>query len=464
MQHDASFRDPSGFLFWRNGRLLRQINRTYREGYDTASASGLFDELIAGGLLIPHVESANEAPLEPSIAYKVIAPEIVPFISYPYEWCFSELRDSALVTLDIFDAAIRKNLILKDGTAYNIQFHKGRPILIDTLSFERWNGEPWFGYRQFCQHFLAPLLLMSLTDVRLGQLSRVFVDGVPLDLASRLLPWKTHTSLSIGGHIHWHAKLQSRYAATTRKIRTAAKTSQKALLALSDNLRNLISGLKWEPASTEWADYYDKTNYTNDSFAGKQRLVIELMRLNSRSSRLVFDLGSNTGLFSRIISESADLVVSADYDHSAVELNYRNARREKNRNILPLLIDLTNPSPDLGWASNERTAFFRRQRADTTLALALVHHLAISNNLPLSRIASFFKAITGWLIIEFVPKEDSQVQRLLTNRVDIFPDYNDQGFEAAMSAHGRIVAKRRIPETLRSLYAIDFGLDRTASP
>ncbi|MCJ7513764.1 MAG: hypothetical protein MUO23_12440, partial [Anaerolineales bacterium] len=198
----ASFRDPSGYLFERNGKLFRQVNRSYQADFDRLIASGLYAELTGVGLIIPHIESPA-APDEPGLAYRVIEPEPVPFISYPYEWSFGQLQTAALTTLSIQKRALSKGMSLKDSSAYNIQFHHGRPVLIDTLSFETYReGEPWDAYRQFCQHFLAPLALMAHTDIRLGQLLRVYIDGIPLDLASRLLPRKTRFSFSLLTHLH----------------------------------------------------------------------------------------------------------------------------------------------------------------------------------------------------------------------------------------------------------------------
>ena len=160
----ASFRDPSGYLFTRDGTLYRQINQTYRDNYQTLMDSGLYDQLISEQLLIPHEEVAVE-PAEPSSAFKVIRPEPLQFLSYPYERCFSQLKDTALTTLTIQKRALNHGMSLKDCSSYNIQFHHGRPVFIDTLSFEIYReGEPWVAYRQFCQHFLAPLALIAHRD------------------------------------------------------------------------------------------------------------------------------------------------------------------------------------------------------------------------------------------------------------------------------------------------------------
>ena len=175
----SSFRDPSGFLFVEDGSLYRQVNQVYRENYDHLIESGLYDALVSKGLLIPHKEASSDLARTDD-AYKVLKPQPVPFISYPYEWCFSQLKDAALLTLQVQKTAIDFGATLKDASAYNVQFVGPKPVLIDTLSFEKYTeGQAWVPYRQFCQHFLAPLALMSCTDVRLSQLSRTYIDGVP---------------------------------------------------------------------------------------------------------------------------------------------------------------------------------------------------------------------------------------------------------------------------------------------
>lgn len=446
----GSFRDPSGFVFERNGALYRQVNRRYREDYDLLMQSGLYDTLVREGLLIPHEESAEPAPAD-DIAYKVIVPRRIPFVSYPYEWCFSQLKDAALATLAIQKKAFEAGMSLKDASAYNIQFDRGRPVMIDTLSFEKYReGEPWVAYRQFCQHFLAPLVLMAFTDVRMGQLMRVYIDGVPLDLASRLLPMRTRLSPSLFTHIHLHARYQRRYAGSDKSAAQLKKRKigRLGFAGLVDNLESTVRKLSWKPAGTEWEGYYDQTNYTPAAFADKERLVGEFVE--AAGPKTVWDLGANTGHFSRIAAEHAALVVSFDIDPAALEKNYIECAGAGG--VLPLLSDLTNPSPSLGWALAERDSLIERRGADAVLALALIHHLAISNNVPLDMIVDFFAELCETLIVEFVPKEDSQVQRLLATREDIFPDYTPEGFESALAGRFDIVRRAEISESRRLLY------------
>ncbi|MEN6410174.1 MAG: SAM-dependent methyltransferase [Anaerolineaceae bacterium] len=455
-QLTASFRDPSGFLFRRDGVLYRQINKSYQADYDLLMSSGLYDQLVKAGLLIPHREVSIE-PEIPELAYKIIQPEVVDFISYPYEWSFSQLKDAALTTLKIVNMALEKGMALKDASAYNIQFHHGHPLLIDSLSFERYQeGQPWVAYRQFCQHFLAPLALMSYVDVRLSQLMRVYIDGIPLDLASELLPGKTRFKTPLLIHIHVHANAQKRYAdSPVEKSAATAKQqmNKMAYLGLVDSLQSAVRGLTWMPEGTEWADYYDATNYSREAFERKRALVGEYVaRVQPRQ---VWDMGANNGVFSRVASDQNIPTVAFDIDPSAVEKNYIEITRNKEKNLLPLVVDLTNPSPAIGWHNNERMDLMERGPVDLTLALALVHHLSISNNVPLPRLAEYFASISRWLVIEFVPKEDSQVQRLLATREDIFPNYTREGFEKAFNTEFIIQDAREIEGSKRVLYLME---------
>ncbi len=451
-QLSASFRDPSGFLFTDNGILYRQINRAYSKDYARLMESGLYEKLIKASLLISHIES-DHAPAESDAAFKVIQPERVPFISYPYEWSFSQLKDAALATLSIQKRAMKLDMSLKDASAYNIQFVRGKATLIDTLSFEIYKeGEPWVAYKQFCQHFLAPLALMSYRDVRLSQLLRVYIDGVPLDLASELLPAKTKFNFGLLTHLHMHAVAQKKYSDKVVAPRKGGMSKQ-ALTGLIESLENTIKKLTWKPAGTEWGDYYENTNYTDSAFDHKKQLVKEWSA--EKKPALVWDLGGNTGVFSREAAASGAFTVSFDIDPAAVEQNYRTVKTKKDQNVLPLVLDLTNPSPALGWANRERDSFGARGPVDMALALAVIHHLAISNNVPLPQLASFFAAHCKWLVIEFVPKSDSQAQKLLTSREDIFPMYTREGFEAAFSAYFRIRASESVRDSERTLYLME---------
>lgn len=447
----GSFRDPSGFLFVREGVVYRQVNEVFREPYDQMMSGGFHEAAVSRGLLIPH----EEVDVEPAAlgAHRILRPVQLEFVSHPYEWCFSQLKDAAVLTIELQKLALEHGMSLRDASAYNVQFHAGQPIFIDTLSFEAYEeGKPWVAYQQFCKHFLAPLALMAHTHIELRRLLRVNIDGVPLDLAAAALPARTRLRPSLLMHIHLHARAQARHADTRETAQRAntAKVSRNAMVGLVGTLGSAAAKLEWEPAGTEWGDYYDDTNYSDEASQDKERLVGAM--IDRVGPAQVWDLGGNTGVYSRIASDRGIPTVSFDVDPAAVEKNYRRARKDAEPHILPLVMDLTNPSPGVGWACEERDSLAARGPVDLAMALALVHHLAISNNVPLERVAEMLATLARHLVIEFVPKADSQVERLLATREDIFPDYHEAGFEAAFAACFELLEKQPVAGSERTLY------------
>jgi hypothetical protein len=449
----GSFRDPAAFVFTRDGVLYRQVNLAGRAVYDALMASGLYEELTASRDLVRHAE-VDPALAADDRAYRVLQPERVPLISYPYEWCFSQLKDAALLTLRLQRAAMKRGMSLKDATAYNVQFDAGRPVWIDTLSFEPLRvGAPWVAYRQFCEFYVAPLALMRHTDVRLHQLLRTFIDGVPVDLASRLLPGHTRLFAGLGVHIHLHAAAGRRAARKPSSGEPEGRRMPKhALQGLIDSLERTVQRLTWEPAGTVWGDYYEDTNYTEAAFAHKREAVTAA--LERLQPALVWDLGANDGTFSRLASDRGIRVAAFDVDPAAVEKNYQRMLASQERGIIPLVMDLTNPSPACGWAGQERQSLMERGPADVALALALVHHLAIAHNVPFEHLAAFFASVARALVIEFVPKDDSQVQRMLATREDVFSDYTQEAFERAFASRFLIDEATPVNSSRRTLYVM----------
>jgi len=449
----ASFRDPSGFVFrGDDGLVYRQVNSVYEPQFQLLMESGLYQELSDANLMVAHQEVSS--PSQGSC--RIIRPDQVEFISYPYEWCFSQYQDAALLTLDVQRRALGCGMILKDASAYNIVFNRGRPLFIDTLSFERYEpGSPWVAYGQFCSHFLAPLALMSLTDIRLQRLMETSIDGIPLDLAARLLPRRARLRPGLFMHLFLHAWMQRRFADTANdpaKPATRRRVSETGAYGMIDGLKSLVRKLTWNPTGTEWADYYATNSYDDHSAAEKQQIIGEL--LDRAEPKTAWDLGANTGVFGRIAADKGIRTIAFDIDPACVEVCYQESRREKEQNLLCLRSDLTNPSPAIGWAHQERRSLVDRGPVDLVMMLALVHHLAISNNVPLARIAEFARSLCTHLIIEFVPKHDPQVQRLLRTREDIFSNYTQDAFEKDFGAFFSIVESRPVGRDGRVLYLL----------
>jgi hypothetical protein len=444
----ASFRDPRGFVFRRDGRLLRQVNSSHGEDYDYLMRSGLYQALTDEGLLIPHREVDLGEAATPE-AYRVLEPEPVLFVSYPYEWSFGLLKDAALATLRIQERALDFGMSLRDASAYNVQLHGGRPVLIDTLSFERLReGRPWVAYRQFCQHFLGPLALMSRRDVRLGQLLRAHIDGIPVDLVSSLLPLRTRLRPGLLLHVHLHARTQRRRGGATPPPRGFSLTAFQGLL---HSLASAVRRLSWNPGRSSWVGYYrEAESYSHPALEHKKELVARFVDESSPSQ--VWDLGGNVGVFSRIAGDKGIPTVSFDVDPGCVEESYRQVVARAETNLVPLIMDMTNPSSRIGWESRERMSLADRGPADLVLALALVHHLAIGNNVPLPRLAAYLAELGRSLAIEFVPKSDPMVQDLLATRDDIFPDYTQEGFEQAFAERFEVLRREPVRDSERVLY------------
>ncbi len=457
VKHPGSFRDPAGHILVDDkGGVYRQVTSAGQADYDAMMQSGLYDDLVNNGLMVAHKEVARRT--NDVDVYKTIRPEKIPFISYPYEWCFSQLKDAALLTLEIQKRALKHNMILKDASAFNVQFVGKKPIFIDTLSFKTYTpGEPWEGYRQFCEHFLGPLALAKYTSLDSLKLLRVDLEGLSLGLVCSLLPKRARLNPGLLSHLYLHNASQKKYqnvasSKSTDLVQTR-RVSAFALQGIIGSLERSVKGLHAPHQKTEWGDYYTFTNYSDKSFERKRKLVKELLKVAKPQPKTVWDIGANNGEFSVLAAEMGAYTVAFDIDPMAVERNYRTKGTEaQNSLMLPLVQDCVNPSPATGFMGSERESLAERGPADVVMALAVVHHLAIGRNLPLERIAAFLASVGKQVIIEFVPKEDSKVQILLASRRDIFTDYTVESFEAAMGKYFKQIEKRPIQGTKRTLY------------
>lgn len=451
----GSFRDPAGYVFQRNGIIYRQITPTGADAYRALMGSGVYDALVAEGLLIAHEEIE-----ETEDGGAIIRPEQVPMISYPYEWSVSMLRDAAVVTLRAQRVALRHGLSLKDASAFNVQFLRGRPVLIDTLSFEPLPPGPWRAYRQFCQHFLAPLQLALARGPEMLRLSSAWIDGVPLTLASRLLPARSWLKAASLFHVHLHAAAEQKWSGGKGSGKGsgsgsgsgAAAGKPASLEALADSLERAVAGISVNGGS-HWSRYYaDSESYSSDTF-GRKSAVVSGWLERIRPAR-VWDLGANTGVFSKAAAHAGAVAVALEADHACVETLYRETRSSTLAGVLPLVFDLTTPSPAIGWGNGERMTLEQRGPADLVLALAVMHHLTVANNVPFEALAAYLARLGPRLVIEFVPKNDPMVVRMLATREDIFPDYTQAAFEQAMGQHYRVDERVVLDGSDRVLYLL----------
>ena len=441
----SSFRDPHGFLFTHEGQLYRGVTDQGKKDFDLFLSSGLYDELVRERKLIRHEEVKETFP--GASFYKILRPQPVPFVSYPYEWTFSALKDAALLTLDIQKKALKMGLSLKDASFFNIQFIGSNPVFIDTLSFEERGDTPWVAYRQFCQHFLGPLLLMQYAHLGINRHLQSHLDGFPLSLAADLLPLKAKMRPGIFMHIVMHSFSQKKYKAHSMPF-----FGLKKQLALVDHLEGLVEGLAMPAKKSGWSHYVEESShYSPGAMLFKKDFVSRVLTgLGNISS--VWDLGGNTGEFARLSAERGIMTICFDQDPVSVERNYREARLHEGLPLLPLVMDLANPTPAIGWGHTERMSLLERGKADLVLALALIHHLRISAGIPVKKIVSFLSECANRLIIEFIPKEDPMTSLLLAGRRDIFDDYTQDQFEASFLPHFSMAKREPIPDSKRILY------------
>lgn len=444
----SSYKDTSGYMFSHNGNFFRAVNRNYEPHYKKLMG-GLYQHLTSKQLLVAHSET-SEIPLKQDLLY-ILKPEQIPFISYVWEWSFSMLKDAALCTLNNAIEALKYGMILKDANTSNIQFLKGSPILIDTLSFETYQeGESWIAYRQFCEHFLAPLVLMQYTNSSIIKLTSAFPNGIPLSLCADMLPFNARLNLHVNLHIFLQQKLSAKKGEETSKQN--ATFSKQKLETLLQGLKSFVQSIQPKKDKTTWDNYYDETILSQNYLNAKKLLVQGMLEKISFSTLL--DLGANDGVFSRLYQHTDKHIISLDEDRNCIEKLYQDCKTEGIHNIIPLVCDLTQPSSDIGWNNEERPAMFKRIKTDVTLALALIHHLAIANNLPLEKIIAFFHQFSENLIIEFVPKDDPKVKQLLAHRIDIFDRYTLDDFKSVLSSYYTIMEETNVDSTSRTLFLL----------
>ncbi len=452
----GSFRDPDGFIVRQADRIFRVVLPPAVERWRQFAASGLAAELQSAGLLVQsHEVDAGEIASQLNLpeGSLVLEHECIRFVSYPYEWTFDMLRDAALLHLEILERSLKHNWILKDATPYNVEYLGVKPLFIDVLSFAPLPaGEPWAGYNQFCRMMLYPLMLQAYRQVPFQPQMRSQLEGIDPVIFSRMFRGLDRFRSGVLTHVTAQAYLQRKFSSAKYSVRQQIKSAGMTPGMIARNLgklRKLVLSLHRPEDGTAWSDY-SRTHYASEALARKDAFVDACFA--GRRFDLVWDLGCNDGRFSRIAARAAQTVVAMDSDEGSVNRLYGELRQTGSANILPLLMDIANPSPSQGWASAERVSLVERGRPDLTLALALVHHVVISSNVPLPAFLEWLAQISGELIVEFVSKEDDMVRRLLLNKDDTYSDYNRAAFELYLQRWFQIKAAVDLPGGTRFLY------------
>jgi hypothetical protein len=447
----GSFRDWDSRVFYDEGRILRALSEDGLADWLALSGSKLFAEAIAEGKLVATRQVETRIPE----ATAVLEHERIPFVSYPYEWTFAMLRDAALLQLELLRRALDEDLTLKDSSSYNVQWRGSRPLFIDVGSFERLRpGEPWAGYRQFCLLYLNPLLLQAYRGIDFRPWLRGSLDGItPADLR-RALSFRDLFRRGVLTNVALHARLERKHKDSERDVKTELRRAgfrKELIVANVRRLEKVVRRLEWEPGSTAWSGYGATTSYDEADAARKEEFVREVV--HSREWDLVWDIGCNEGRHSRIAAENSRYVVALDGDSGVVDRLYRALSAEGSTTILPLAVDVTDPSPALGWHGLERRTLEARGRPELTLCLAVLHHVAIGGNVPVPEFLSWLAELGTALVIEFPTRDDPRVAALLKRKKDgAHPDYDREPFERALAERFNVERTEELASGTRVLY------------
>lgn len=436
MVESGSFRDRHNQVFYFEGKVCRGLSEAAGNNWNALLAEEFFRKLLESGKVVAtrSIDSADQIHrlLTAQGWHSALEHDLIPFVSYPYEWTFSMLKDAALLHLDLLRQSVAHGWSMKDATAYNVQWIGSSPVFIDTTSFEPWTeGEAWIGYRQFCMMFLIPLQLKAHLDIDPSQLLRSNLEGIPPTEALKYFRGLSRLKKGVMSHIVFPAIVENRIAATERDSAPTKKRSYRhskaMLLGLLSGLERTVRGLKTDSKHTAWSHYESSHSYDVAEFDEKRAFVERCV--SARNWPLAWDLGCNTGTFSKICSNYCDTVIAVDGDSDAVERLYVREREIGGSKILPLVMDLANPSPGQGWNGAERKAFDQRTSPDLVICLALIHHIAISANVPVKSFIGWLRSLEACVILEFVDREDDMVRKLLMNKKERHPDYNLETFD-----------------------------------
>jgi len=452
----GSYRDPGGNVYEIDNHIYRSVNSSNKEIYETMRSDKILERCIAEELIIETREIDDNSLSSKLGAAYILQHEKIPYISYPYEWSFDQLKSAALHHIKLHKYLLGGEYTLSDASAYNIQFRGSKPVFIDVLSIVPYKeGSVWIGYKQFCEQFLNPLLMSAYLSVHPNNWYRGSLEGVETSDLLKLMPLRHKLNWRVFSFLTLYNMTSKSIARNPEKLSDSAKEhstkiSKQALLSMLYQLESWIGGLDPIRSKTTWGDYAETNTYVQEERETKKQAV-EYFTKNNKIESLI-DLGCNTGDYSiAALSSGAKQVIGFDFDHEALRKAYHRSL-ENNLNFLPLWLDASNPSPSQGWMETERASFSSRFKADGVVALAFEHHLAIAKNIPLEYVISWIISLAPKGIIEFIPKSDSTLKIMLSTREDIFHDYNIEHFEFCIRRYANIIQKTEISKDGRVLY------------
>lgn len=442
----GSFRDPASHIVFADGRVVRLLDERGLAGWKALSSSTFFATAIADGRLIG---SEEIDPPSPDVAGALQHP-LIPFISYPYEWTFSMLKDAALLQLDLLAEALGEGLTMKDATPYNIQFVDGRPVFIDIGSFEPYAaGEPWIGYRQFTRQFLFPLMMRADAGIPFQPWLRGSPEGPTAGDMTKLLGFWKRKRPSTLLHVSLQARMEERLSGTA--VRSELKTAgfnADLILANVAKLRRLVEGLVWDGGGAGWIEYEGCSHVGRDRDTKTTFLDAALKDLNPGR---VLDLGANDCHFAERAAAAGAAAIAVDGDEPVLDAVYR-----RGSPVAIVLSDLNNPSPSQGWAEKERPGLAQRSRPDLVIAYGLIHHLIYTASIPPASVLDWLAGFECPVLVEFVAPDDEMVARLTANKMEfeLHPGRSQDEFEGALKERFTIAATETLGEGSRTLYRL----------
>lgn len=455
MIEPGSFRDPTSRVFYDAGRVFRGLSHEAAEVDSEVRSSGLMNDLVSRGLFVDNWIVDDVTPPSGVSSVSVIESDRVPLVTYPAEWPFSMLQVAALATLDANLVSLERGFILKDASAFNVVFRGVTPVIIDVTSVERFGERGiWTAYGQFCDHFLAPLMLEAYAGIPLQRLLHSKTDGLPIADLNRLLRGRTAVRKGVVGHVRLRSFLEGRAAGmdtTERRSVGKATLPRSAIAASIRKMRKLVESLQSTAPST-WAGYESALPYEEASVEAKARFVQDAVG-SALSHRFAVDVGANVGRFTEILAARFEHVVGMDSDPGAVDALYRSVLASGADNLTPLVVDITNPAAAFGWRGRERAALTDRLHPDFATWLAIVHHLCLGIGIPLAEVVAYIFEFSKEAVVEFVTTTDPMAQRICATRSTDLAPYGVEDFEQYVAVYGTIVQKLAVSDT-RILYHV----------
>lgn len=454
----GSFRDRSSRVFDTGEGIYRALSPVGLAEWRAVAEEPYFARLMAEGQVVATEEVAGSeaAQLLGEADYAgVLRHERVPFVSYPYEWSFGMLQDAARLQLRILAESLHHGIMLKDASPYNVQFRGATPLFIDVGSFERHQpGTPWSSYQQFCELFLYPLMLQAYRGIDFTTLLRGDLEGIPVEQCAHMLGWGDLFRPGVFAHVslhRWLGRAAQRQPTSTLKELQQSGFSDELVARNVARLRSVVEKLRWVPDRKIWVDYDQSSPMVAQDADSKAAFVRNVVQQSDWP--LVWDLGCNRGRYSLLAAQRAGTVVAMDRDPGCVELLYQSLKHDGPSNVLPLVVNLANPSPGLGWRGRERMRLEERGQPDLVLCLGLIHHLVIAANLPLPDVVKWLRSLNATLILEFPTRQDPMVQALLRNKRDQYSDYSLEHLEQLLRQNSfRVVQREQLPSAERILF------------